>query len=349
MVIRIALVLCLFLLPGLAAGCGKRVVDLEQVSPEEKIVIKFSHVVAENTPKGLAAQRFADLVRERTRGRVEVQVFPNSTLYKDGEELQALQNGSVQIIAPATSKLAGLFPQWQVFDLPYAFPDEDAVHRAMDGYIGNKLSEILRQSNIQALAFWDNGFKQITNSKRPVIHPGDFNGLTFRVMINSQVLKRQFEKMGAIPVEKPFNDLYRVLELREVDGQENTMSNICSKNLFKVQPYLTVSNHGYMGYMVMTNARFWSALPEDIRAVLEGTLLEVTGWEREQALKMNRENMEKAVSSGQVQVHWLTENEKEEWARVLEPIYGEFREIIGGDLIDAVEELNRQRRERNDI
>jgi len=348
-VLLIALFLFLLLCSSLAVGCNKRVADMEQVSPEEKIVIKFSHVVAENTPKGLAAQRFAALVRERTGGRVEVQVFPNSTLYKDGEEFQALQTGAVQLIAPATSKLGEQFPQWQVLDLPYAFPDEDTVYKAMDGKIGEKLYEGLRQNNLQALAFWDNGFKQMTNSRRPLIYPGDFTGLSFRVMIGSQVLKRQFEKMGATPVERPFNDLYYVMESRMIDGQENTMSNISSRNLFKVQPYLTVSNHGYMGYVVLANADYWSGLPDDIRKILEDTLLEVTQWEREQAIIMNRECLEQAVSSGMVHVHRQTEAERQEWLRVLKPIYNEFREVIGEDLIDALDELNRQRKEQGDI
>lgn len=346
MKIRFALFLCLILLLGIAAGCGKRVADLEQVSPEEKIVIKFSHVVAENTPKGLAAQRFATLVKERTGGRVEVQVFPNSTLYKDGEEIQALKTGAVHIIAPATSKLSGVFPKWQIFDLPYAFHDEEAVHKAINGYIGYKLYEELKQSNLMALAFWDSGFKQMTNSIRPVVHPGDFNGMSFRVMINSQVLKKQFEKLGAYPVEVNFDDLYHALESRSVDGQENTMSNIYSKNLLKVQPYLTVSNHGYMGYVVLTNAGFWAGLPGDVRTVLESTMAEVTEWECQRVLKMNKEYMAQIGSSGKVQVHYQTEAEKKEWSQVLKPVYAEFRGIIGDDLINSIEELNRQQATR---
>lgn len=346
MKIRNAIYLLLILLLGLTTGCGKRVADLEQVSPEEKIVIKFSHVVAENTPKGLAAQRFATLVKERTHGRVEVQVFPNSTLYKDGEEIQALQSGAVQIIAPTTSKLSGVFPRWQVFDLPYAFPDEETVHRAMNGYIGDKLYEELGQNNLKPLAFWDSGFKQTTNSIRPVVNPGDFSGLSFRVMINSQVLKKQFEKLGAQPVEGNFDDLYRALESRTVDGQENTMSNIYSKNLFMVQPYLTVSNHGYMGYVILTNTAFWNGLPEDIRSILESTMLEVTDWERQQTLLMNSEFMKKIISSGKVQVHYQTEADKKAWEQVLKPIYAEFRNIIGDDLINSVEELNRQQEDQ---
>lgn len=341
MKIRFALILCISILLITVSGCGKRVVDKEQVSPDEKIVIKFSHVVAENTPKGLAAERYAELVKERTKGRVEVQVFPNSTLYKDGEEIEALQSGAVQMIAPATSKLSGVFPQWQIFDLPYAFKDESKVHEAMNGYIGSKLYEGLRQNNLHALAFWDNGFKVMTNNQKPVVHPEDFTGLSFRVMINSQVLKKQFEKLGAKPVEGSFDDLYRALETNKFDGEENTISNICSKNLFKVQPYITISNHGYMGYVVLTNEKFWNSLPEDIRCILEGTLAEVTDWERHQALKMNSEGMDSISSSGVVQLHYLTEDEKNEWIQVLRPIYQEFDDIIGKDLIESVEELNK--------
>lgn len=326
----------------LVTGCGNRVADFEQVNPEEKIVLKFSHVVSENTPKGVAAQRFANLVKERTNGKVEVQVFPNSTLYKDGEELDALQSGAVQIIAPTTSKLSAMYPQWQIFDLPYAFPDEKAVHKAMKGYIGENLFSGLEQNNLKALAFWYNGFKQITNSTRPLVYASDFKGLSFRVMIHSKVLQRQFEKIGAFPVEATFDDLYRVLESHIVDGQENTMSNIFSKNLYKVQPYLTISNHGYLGYVVLTNSAFWSNLPDDIRDVLESTMAEVTVWERELAITMNEEYLNKVSSSGLMHVHLQKEEEKKDWELLLKPIYSEFRDIIGAEMMDSLKEINGQ-------
>jgi C4-dicarboxylate-binding protein DctP len=328
-------------------GCSQRVVDLEQVNPAEKIVIKFSHVVAENTPKGMAAQRFANLVKERTGGRVEVQVFPNSTLYKDGEEIEALQSGAVQIIAPAASKLSALDPRWQLLDLPYAFADEDAVHKVMGGQIGGRLFDGLRQYNIQALAFWDSGFKQMTNNVQPLANRNDFEGLSFRVMINSQVLKKQFEYLGARPVEGLFSNLYHDLETCKVHGEENTLSNIYSKKLFKVQPFLTISNHGYMGYVVMTNFEFWSGLPEKVRKVLEDTLLEVTEWERERALKMNQEGLEQIISSEMVQIHYQTEAEKESWINVLSPIYYEFKKTYGEDMVSMIEHLlNNERNHR---
>ncbi|MCL6638199.1 MAG: TRAP transporter substrate-binding protein [Firmicutes bacterium] len=342
--LRVVLVLWLGLfLLTFVAGCSRRVTDLEQVSPEEKIVIKFSHVTAENTPKGLAAKRFAELVKERTGGRVEVQVFPNSTLYKDGEELQALQAGAVQMIAPATAKLSGQFPAWQVFDLPFAFPDEEAVHRAMEGYIGKRLLTLLEENKVKGLAFWDNGFKQMTSNGRSLRKPEDFQGLSFRVMINSQVLKKQFERLGARPEEVPFNDLYSALEAGAVQGQENTISNICSKNLQKVQTHLTISNHGYLGYMVLTSSNFWAGLPEDIRMVLEGTLAEVTLYERELAAQMDREGLDLITASGAVEVHFLTSEEKREWMTAWRPLYPEFKNIIGEDILNALEEVRGDR------
>ena len=329
-----------FIIFFLVSGCSKRVVDMEQVSPEEKIVIKFSHVVAESTPKGMAAQRFASLVRERTGGRVEVQVFANSTLYKDGEEIQALQSGAVQMIAPATSKLSSIYPQWQVLDLPYAFLNVEAVHRAMEGELGQKLFGSLKQNNMVGLAFWDSGFKQMTNSKRPLVKPADFEGLSFRVMINSNVLKRQFERLHAKPVELTFDDLYRYLESGLIDGQENTITNIYSRNLFKVQKYLTISDHGYMGYAVIANARFWDGLPPDIKRVIEETLEEVTAWERQQSLRLAEEDLQKLRLLYKENLVELSEDEKKEWQRVLMPLYNEFRKILGDELIDLVLELN---------
>ncbi|MCL6558961.1 MAG: TRAP transporter substrate-binding protein DctP [Firmicutes bacterium] len=180
---------------------------------------------------------------------------------------------------------------------------------------------------------------KMTCSEKPLKHPGDFQGLTFRVMMNSQLLKRQFERFGARPEEIPFSDLYRILETRAVHGQENTISNICSKNLHKVQTHLTISNHGYLGYMVLTNASFWAGLPEDIRVVLEEIMAEVTAYERELAAQMNREGLEQITASGTVEIHWLTSEEKMEWVSAWKPLYGEFRNIIGEDILNALEEL----------
>ncbi len=321
------------------AGCAKRGPDREQVNPGEKIVLKFSHVVAEDTPKGQAALRFARLVAERTGGRVEVQVFPDSVLYKDGEELTALEENKVQLIAPANSKLGEIFPELQIFDLPYAFASVEQAHRALDGEIGKKIAATIGKKNLLVLAYWDNGFKQMTNSRRPLIYPADFYGLTFRVMMNSNVLEEQFRSFGAKAVQLPFNEVYKALASGMLDGQENTASNIKSKKFHEVQRYLTISNHGFLGYVVLTNEKFWHSLPEDTRKILEETMAEVTAWERKEAQELNERDLAEIKASGKVKIHVQTEEERQVWKKVWEPLYDQFMPVIGPDLIEALRAL----------
>ena len=330
---KLLLFILLLLFTISASGCSNRVWDREQVSPEQKIVIKFSHVVAENTPKGMAAQRFAREVQERTGGRVEVQVFPNSSLYADGEEMQALQEGAVQIIAPATSKLGGLFPYWQVMDLPFAFQDTNAVHQALDGPIGQKLTESLENQGFIALAFWDNGFKQLTNNMRPIVTPDDLQGLRFRVMMNSSVLQEQFRILGGRSTPLPFNDVYRYLEKNQLVGQENTISNIYSKKFYQVQKFMTITNHGYLGYVVLVNNDYWDELPQDIREIIKDVMDEVTVWEHEAASEMNKLNFKSMQEYSKIEITELTPEERELWAQAFRPLYDYFGRKISVDLM----------------
>ncbi len=325
------------LVSGLA-GCSKPVTDHQQVAKNEKIVIKFSHVTAENSPKGLAAKRFADLVRERTGGYVEVQVFPNSTLYKDGEEIDALETGAVQMIAPATSKLSALFPEWQLLDLPFAFPDLQGVHTFMAGPVGRQLLAQFQTKGMLGLAMWDSGFKEMTDNKRPLLKPSDFQALRFRIM-PSQVLRDQFELLGASTYEMPFNDVGRALTSGQVDGEENTISNIYTQEFDQSQKYLTLSDHGYLGYVVLTNAQFWHSLPANIRKTLEDTLAEVTQWEWSQAEEVNKRQLAEIEKQGRLHIERLTPAEKQAWEQALRPVYDRLAERIGAGPVNSVKEL----------
>ncbi len=338
--------LLFFLLLLITGGCSNRVWDGEQISPEQKIVIKFSHVVAENTPKGMAAQRFAREVQQKTGGRVEVQVFPNSSLYADGEEMQALREGAVQMIAPATSKLGGLFPYWQVMDLPYAFEDINEVHRALDGQIGKKLTESLESQGLIPLAFWDNGFKQLTNNMRPITIPADLKGLRFRVMMNSSVLQEQFRMLGARSTPLAFNDVYSYLQKNQLVGQENTISNIYSKKFYQIQKYMTITNHGYLGYVVLVNNDFWAALAPDIRETVIEVMAEVTVWEREAAAEINERNYKTLQESGEIEITELTPDERGMWAASFRPLYDYFGRKISVDLMN---ELLQQKKENQNF
>jgi tripartite ATP-independent transporter DctP family solute receptor len=316
--------------------------DHEQEGMKERIIIKFSHVVAENTPKGLAAIKFANLVRETLGDRVEVQVYPNGILYNDTEALQALERGDIQLFAPASSHLTESFPEWLALDLPFAFADQADVNRAFQGDIGVRLFQTLERRNLQGLAFWSNGFKQMTSTNHPLVTPADFVGQRFRIL-PSAVLEAQYRQLGAKPTVIPFNEVYLNLERGTIDGQENTISNIYTKRLYRIQSYMTISNHGYLGYAVITNAEFWNSLPEDIRIELENALSETTKWMNDFAVYINNLQLEEIRQSPGITIMELTEQEREVWIRRLAPLYEQFAPLIGNDLVEDIRRLRNER------
>lgn len=341
------LVLTMVMVIGVLAGCGARGSSStddggDTGSSDEKIVIKFSHVVAENTPKGQAAEMFKELAEKYTDGKVEVQVFPNSQLYNDDEVLAAVQQNNVQLAAPATSKVSKLFPEWTIFDFPFAFENVEAVQAAMESEeIGGKLFGMLKDEKLRGLAMWDNGFKQMSLDEHPLHMPKDFEGQKFRVM-SSEVLEGQFEALGANPIPMPFSEVYSALEQGVIDGQENTLSNIYSKKFHEVQDYLTLSNHGYLGYAVITNEEFWSGLPDDVRKNLEKALEETTTWVRENGERLNQENLEKIKKDGTLkEIHELTDEERQAWIEATDSVYQDYEDVVGKDLIDAVKALRK--------
>jgi tripartite ATP-independent transporter DctP family solute receptor len=312
--------------------------DEEQKELSKRIIIKFSHVVAENTPKGLAAQDFARRVHEKTEGKVEVQVFPNATLYSEVEEIKALMRGDIQMIAPASPYLSDLAPAWLAFDLPFAFPDERAVEEAVHGEIGELLFASLEPHNMKGLAFWNAGFKQMSSSKKPLIAPDDFKGQRFRIM-PSEVLESQFAKLGARTLITPFNEVYESLETGKADGQENTVSNIYTKKFYQVQKYMTISNHNYLGYAVILNNSFWNKLPEEIKHKIEEASLETTRWMADLAIVINNQQMNRLREDGAIQIHDLTPEQKDAWIAALDPVYDQFAPLIGADLIRRIREV----------
>src|SRR6201981_2444386 len=242
-------------------------------SADGPIVIKFSHVVASDTPKGKAAEKFKELAKKYTDGKVKVEVYPNSTLYKDKEELEALQLGAVQMLAPSNSKFGPIgIKEFEVFDLPYILPDLKTLRKVTDGPLGTKLLKLLDAKGMTGLAYWDNGFKQMSANKK-LIAPSDYKGLKFRIQ-SSKVLEAKFRTLGAIPQVMAFSDVYQALQTGVVDGQENTWSNIYTQKMHEVQKYATITNHGYIGYVVVAHKKFWDGLPADIRPQLEKAMKE---------------------------------------------------------------------------
>ncbi|MGP3560638.1 MULTISPECIES: TRAP transporter substrate-binding protein [Geobacillus] len=315
------------------------VYDDEQKGLQNQIIIYFSHVVAENTPKGLAAQKFAELVEQKTNGRVKVEVFANGSLYSDGEELDALMRGDVQMIAPSFSKVTELIPEWQVLDLPFLFHDDDDIRRVFTGKVGDELLGMLEEKGIKGLALWSNGFKQMMGTTRPLIEPDDFRGLRFRIM-PSEVIDKQFRLLGGEPVAVSFDHIYRALERHEFDGQENTISNIYSKGFYKFQPYITISNHGYLGYAVMMNQSFWDRLPKDIQQKITEAMAEATQWNLRQSKAQNERELQQLKQQKSVHLYLLSEMERKRWEQKLAPLYEEFARQFGSKLLNEIKEFH---------
>jgi C4-dicarboxylate-binding protein DctP len=302
-------------------------------SAQSPIVIKFSHVVASDTPKGKAAEKFKELAEKYTDGKVKVEVYPNSTLYKDKEELEALQLGAVQMLAPSNSKFGPIgVREFEVFDLPYILPDLATLRKVTDGPLGARLLKLLEPKGMTGLAYWDNGFKQMT-ANRKLIAPSDYKGMKFRIQ-SSKVIEAQFRTLGAIPQVMAFSEVYQALQTGVVDGQENTWSNIYTQKMHEVQKYATVTNHGYIGYVVVANKKFWEGMPPDIRAACEKALKEATEYGNGQSARENDDALADIKKSGKTEILNLTQEQDAAMRKAMMPVYKEVASRVGQPLID---------------
>jgi C4-dicarboxylate-binding protein DctP len=302
---------------------------------QEAIVIKFSHVVTSDAPKGKAAEYFKRLAEKATQGKVRVEIYPNSVLYKDREELEALQLGAVQMLAPGLAKFGPLgIKDFEVFDLPYLFPNKEALRRVKHGPVGKMLLKKLQGKGLTGLAYWDNGFK-VMSANKPLKMPEDFKGLRMRIQ-DSRVLEAQMRALGAIPEAMAFSDVYAALQKGVIDGTENPPSNLYTQRMHEVQKHVTVSNHGYLGYAVIVNTKFWNGLPADIRDKLEDAMWETTLYADRIAEEENAKALDAVKRSGKTQVHTLTAEEAAAWRARLLPVHAELETRIGKDTVNAV-------------
>jgi len=302
-------------------------------SAQSPVIIKFSHVVATDTPKGKASEKFKELAEKYTGGKVKVEVYPNSTLYKDKEELEALQLGSVQMLAPSNSKFGPLgIREFEVFDLPYILPDLKTLRKVTEGPLGLRLLKLLDSKGITGLAYWDNGFKQMSANKK-LVTPADYQGVKFRIQ-SSRVLQAQFKTLGSLPQVMAFGEVYQALQTGVVDGQENTWSNIYTQKMHEVQKYITETNHGYIGYVVIVNKKFWDDLPADIREQLSKAMKEATDFNNAQSQKENDDALAEIKKSGKSEIIKLTAEQDAAMRKAMEPVYKDAASRVGQPLID---------------
>lgn len=310
---------------------------------EEPILIKFSHVVADSTPKGQGALMFKKLVEQRLEGKVKVEVYPNSTLYGDANELDALRNNEVQLLAPSLAKFDQYTKQLQVFDLPFLFDDLEAVNRFQKRAKGRQLLRSMEAHDIAGLAYWHNGMKQLS-ATRALHVPTDAKGLNFRIQ-PSAVLESQFSVIGANSQKLPFSEVFDALKSGKVQGAENPWSNIYSKKLHEVQPFISETNHGVLDYMLVSNSRFWYSIPHQVRTELEAIIDEVTYAVNKQAEADNQADRQRIIDSGRSQVISLTPEQRQAWRDAMRPVWAQFEDQIGKDVIKAAQTVNRKHRE----
>ena len=317
---------------GAVAGAAALPITAAAQAP---IVIKFSHVVALDTPKGKGAEKFKELAEKRFPGKVKVEVYPNSTLYKDGEEMEALSLGSVQMLAPSLAKFGPLgVKEFEVFDLPYIFDDYNDLHKVTSGPVGKSLFKRLESKGITGLAYWDNGFKIMTANK-PMKVPTDMRGMKMRIQ-SSQVLSAEMKALSALPQTMSFSEVYQAMQTGVVDGSENTPSNIYSQKVHEVQKHATLTDHGYIGYAVITNKKFWDGLPADIRTGLEQAMAEATKFSNDIAKSENDDALAKIKASGKTVVYTPTKEEKAAWKKALVRVHKDMEGRIGKDAIQEV-------------
>jgi C4-dicarboxylate-binding protein DctP len=302
---------------------------------QNPIVIKFSHVVTNDTPKGKGALKFKELAEKYTDGKVRIEVYPNSSLYKDKEEIEALQLGSVQMLAPSTAKFAPLgIKEFEALDLPWLFKDEDTYTKAMKGPVGKWLFQKLEAKGISGLAYWDNGF-HMTSANRPLLTPADFQGLKVRIS-GSKIADRYFRDIGSIPQIMAFSEVYQALQTGVVDACENTASNYLTQKFYEVQKDITVSYHAHLQYAVIVNSKFWNGLPPDIRKQVDKAMDEATDYTNSIAVKENEDALAEIKKSGKTTLHYLTDDQKKAWEAAMRPTYAWAKGRVGQEVLDLV-------------
>ncbi len=302
---------------------------------QSPIIIKFSHVVANDTPKGKGALKFKELAEKYTDGKVRIEVYPNSSLFKDKEEMDALQLGSVQMLAPSTAKFAPLgAKEFEALDLPWLFKDDAAYANAMKGPVGKWLFQKLEPKGITGLAYWDNGFHMVS-ANRPLLMPTDFQGLKVRIS-GSKIADQYFREIGAIPQIMAFSEVYQALQTGVVDGCENTPSNYLTQKFHEVQKDITVSNHAHLQYAVIVNSKFWNGLPADIRAQLNKAMDEATDYTNSIAHQENVDALAEIKKSGKTTLHYLTPDQIKAWRVAMAPTYKWAKSRVGGEVLDLL-------------
>lgn len=320
---------------GFFVACGDS--KTESNNGEKVYTIKFAHVVSAGSPKGKAADLFAKRAEELSNGKIKVEVFPSAQLVDDDKVFQELKRNNIQMAAPSFSKFTPIVKEFNLWDVPFIFRDNEHLHNVMDGEVGQILKDKIAQKGFIALDYWDAGFKQFSTNKNPIVLPSDAKGQKIRIM-SSKVLEEQMKAIGANPQNINFGEVYSALQTGVVDGAENPLSNLYNSRFYEVQKSVTITNHGYLGYLVVASEKFWNELPDDLKAVVKQALDEATKFEREESARDEAvllANLQKYAqdNADKLTIYTLDDDQKKQWQEVMVAIYPKFYDLIGEDLI----------------
>lgn len=292
------------------------------------LTIRFAHVVAQDTPKGLTVQRFAQLVAERAPGRIRVVIYSNAQPYGDSDEFEALQAGAVEMLAPSLSKFGRVgFPEFELFDLPFLFNNLSEVRQLTEGPLGQRLLTGLSRQGLVGLGYLDNGFKHMS-ANRPLQAPADFQGLRMRIQ-GSRVIAAQMRALGATPVTLPFSQARDALARQIVQGTENPLSNFWTQRMDRVQSDLSLTQHAYLGYAVITSQRFWHSLTEADRGLLAQALREALAYGNQIADQQNDKALIALRQADTSKIHTLSPAQRASLRAAVQPVYEQLGQRIG--------------------
>lgn len=318
-------------------GCGSAsqpTSTTDKPKDGQKYTLKLGHVANTTNPYAMAADRFAQLVKERTNGNVEIQVYPSSQLGDQRDLLEGLQLGTIDIVLTSSAVLAQFAPKVQVIDLPYLFRDSQHVYKVLDGPLAKDIFTGLDKVGMENISSWENGFRHLTNSRNPITKPEDMKGLKIRVMEN-KVYIEMMKALGANPTPMAMGEVFTALQQKTVDAQENPISQIFASRFYEVQKYLTLDGHTYSPELVVFSTKTISKLPKDYMDTIRKTADEVRDWERKKMADDEAKMLDTCKQSG-MQVTTLTPEQQKSFADAMKPVWGQFESIVGKDLIDKI-------------
>jgi tripartite ATP-independent transporter DctP family solute receptor len=325
---------------ALIVGCSgdAKKDDGSNASGESKEVkgksLKVAHTLAIDHPYQKGLIKFGELIKEKTNGKYTVEVFPAAQLGSEREAIEGVQMGTIDLTLVSTAPLAGFSDAFLVNDLPFIFSSREHAYKVLDGEIGTEMFNQLEGTGLKGLAYFENGFRDVTNSKRAIVNPEDMKGLKIRTMEN-QIHMDSFKVLGADPTPMAFGELFTALQQKTVDAQENPLAIISTSKFFEVQEHLALTGHFYAPAPLLISQALWDELSDEEKSIFQECANEARDYERQVIFDMNNTLLQELKDYGMQ----VTEPDKEVWKKAMKPVYEKWQDKIGKDLIEKVQAL----------